>query len=271
MRNRFSRTPWLVKLFLPILILIPLVTPVNFVIVQPGPATDLFPKLLKIKSSDAPSYPARGSMYLLTIYVSNPDAKIFGVEAVACWARADCVVIPRSVYYDRDATTEKEEKIGKRDMKKSQSTAVLAAKNLVKKYYPQLSIDQFDDSSIDVTLENTGGPSGGLIFSLGIVELLTKADLLQGRKIAATGTISPTGKVGAIGGVEEKILGAKRVGASLLFVSRENCDEVPETVTDLQVVAVSSLDEAYKYLLSSSGAAPKSDSNGVLGCTNLGA
>lgn len=267
MKDRFSRTPWLVKIFLPLLIIAPLVAPVNFVIVQPGPATDLFPKLLKIKSSDATTYPARGSMYLLTIYVSNPDAKIFGVEAVSCWARADCVVIPRSVYYDRDATTEKEEKSGKRDMKESQGSAVIAAKALVKKYYPQVPVDRIKDSSIAVTLENTGGPSGGLIFSLGVVELLTQEDLLQGRKIAATGTISLSGKVGPIGGVEEKILGAKRVGATLLFVSQENCDEVPLTVTDLQVIAVSSLDEAYKYLLK-----PKTtNSSGVLGCTNLGA
>jgi PDZ domain-containing protein len=267
MKIRFSRTPWLVKFFLPLLIIAPLVAPVNFVIVQPGPATDLFPKLLKIKKSNATSYPADGSMYLLTIYVSNPDAKIFGIEVVSCWARPDCVVIPRSVYYDRDATTEKEEKSGKRDMKKSQSSAVLAAKALVKKYYPQVPVDQLSDSSIDVTLENTGGPSGGLIFSLGIVELLTEANLLQGRKIAATGTISPSGKVGPIGGVEEKILGAKRVGATLLFVSKENCNEVPVAVTDLQVIAVSSLDEAYKYLLEPK----KANSSGVLGCTNLGA
>lgn len=267
MKNRFSRTPWLVKIFLPLLIIAPLVAPVNFVIVQPGPATDLFPKLLKIKKSSAASYPADGSMFLLTIYVSNPDAKIFGVEAVSCWARPDCVVIPRSVYYDRDATTEKEEKSGKRDMKKSQSSAVLAAKALVKKYYPQVPVDRLNDSSIDVTLENTGGPSGGLIFSLGIVELLTEANLLQGRKVAATGTISPSGKVGPIGGVEEKILGAKRVGATLLFVSKENCNEVPVEVADLQVIAVSSLDEAYKYLL----APKKANSSGVLGCTNLGA
>ncbi|CAN2176759.1 Peptidase S16, Lon proteolytic domain containing protein [Candidatus Nanopelagicaceae bacterium] len=267
MKIRFSRTPWLVKFFLPLLIIAPLIAPVNFVIVQPGPATDLFPKLLKIKKSNATSYPADGSMYLLTIYVSNPDAKIFGIEVVSCWARPDCVVIPRSVYYDRDATTEKEEKSGKRDMKKSQSSAVLAAKALVKKYYPQVPVDQLSDSSIDVTLENTGGPSGGLIFSLGIVELLTEANLLQGRKIAATGTISPSGKVGPIGGVEEKILGAKRVGATLLFVSKENCNEVPVAVTDLQVIAVSSLDEAYKYLLEPK----KANSSGVLGCTNLGA
>jgi PDZ domain-containing protein len=88
---------------------------------------------------------------------------------------------------------------------------------------------------------------------------------LQGRKIAATGTISAQGKVGPIGGVEEKITAARKTGTEIIFISRENCDEVPEKVAGVGVIAVSTLEEAYKSLINSQ------DSNfqGVKGCTNL--
>ena len=112
-----------------------------------------------------------------------------------------------------------------------------------------------------------GGPSGGLIFTIGLIDLLTPADILQGRKIAGSGTISATGKVGAIGGISEKIIAAKKVGASVLFASRDNCDEIAEDVTGISVVAISTLEEAMDYLRES----PHSNFRGISGCTNLGA
>jgi PDZ domain-containing protein len=88
---------------------------------------------------------------------------------------------------------------------------------------------------------------------------------LQGRKIAATGTISKSGAVGAIGGVQEKIVAARAAGAELLFISRENCDEISEEVKGLQVIAVSTLEQAYMALKNGGN----SDFRGVQGCTNL--
>ncbi|MSX44664.1 MAG: PDZ domain-containing protein, partial [Actinobacteria bacterium] len=64
--------------------------------------------------------------------------------------------------------------------------------------------------SIKFNLERTGGPSGGLIFSLGIIEKLTPEDLIHGRKIAGTGTIDAAGNVGPIGGINEKLIGAAK-------------------------------------------------------------
>ena len=43
-----------------------------------------------------------------------------------------------------------------------------------------------------------------MIFTLAIIEMLTKENLLQGRSIAGTGTIEKDGSVGAIGGIEEE-------------------------------------------------------------------
>jgi PDZ domain-containing protein len=100
-----------------------------------------------------------------------------------------------------------------------------------------------------------------------LVELLSPENLLQGRKIAATGTISASGRVGAIGGVQEKIVAARAAGVELLFVSRQNCDEISGEVDDLKVIAVSTLEEAYLALKDGGN----SDFRGVQGCTNLSA
>jgi PDZ domain-containing protein len=106
-----------------------------------------------------------------------------------------------------------------------------------------------------------------LIFAIGMTELLTQENILHGRKIAGTGTISKDGAVGAIGGVAEKILGAQSAGASLLFVSQENCSELPSSIEGIGVVAVSTLDQAIEYLLQTSG--KKSPTGLISGCSSL--
>jgi len=267
MALRFSQTPRLLKLFLALILLLPLVTPVNFVVIQPGEGTPLFPKVLQVKSADAQTYKPNGQIYLLSIWVSTPDAKILGVEAVGCWLRADCVLFPRSVIYQRETSAAKEEKKAKREMKVSQSDAISATKKYLATNFPGADVSALSDSSLKVSLPNVGGPSGGLIFTIGLIDLLTSEDILQGRKISGSGTITADGKVGAIGGISEKIIAAKKAGATLLFASRENCDEIPQDVSGISVVAISTLNQAMDYLR----AEPKSDFRGVTGCTNLGA
>lgn len=62
---------------------------------------------------------------------------------------------------------------------------------------------------VDVNTEEIGGPSAGLMFSLEIYTQLKGINLRDGRQIAGTGTISPDGKVGRIGGIDKKVV-AKR-------------------------------------------------------------
>ena len=267
---RFSRMPFLLKALFLVVLVAPLALPMNFVVIQPGEATSLFPKVLKISRGDVTTYPTRGQMYLLSIWVSNPDAKVLGYQVVQCWAQADCVVMPRSVIYQRDTDTKSEIKKSTKQMKASQSTALSAARALVEEKFPNTDITRLQAKDIKVELKNTGGPSGGLIFALGIVELLTSEDLLQGRKVAASGTISATGKVGPIGGIAEKIIAAKKSGATLLFASRGNCDELPTHVSGISVVAISRLADAVAYLENPVNSAPgASGSREVVGCTNL--
>jgi PDZ domain-containing protein len=267
MALRFSQTPRLLKLFFAIILLVPLVTPVNFVVIQPGEGTPLFPKVLQIKNKNLQTFKPNGQIYLLSIWVSTTDAKILGAEALGCWVRAECVLFPRSVIYKRNTNAVKEEKKAKREMVVSQSDAMSAAKRYLATNFPSVDISNFSDSSLKVSLPNVGGPSGGLIFTIGLVDLLTSEDILQGRKIAGSGTITADGKVGPIGGISEKIIAAKKVGAEVLFASRDNCNEIARDFTGISVVAISTLEEALAYLRQPA----HSDFRGVTGCTNLGA
>ena len=273
---RFSRTPWFSRTLLTFAVLVALIAPMNFVLITPGPATSLFPKVLTIK--DAPgvkSYPVHGQLNLLTIYVTNPESYVFGAQVLVCWVWGDCVAMPRSVMYEDGATDEAETKIGTKDMTPSQSLSVTAARSVISRTFPSVDISGVTDSSIKVTLENTGGPSGGLVFTLGLIDLLTPEDILQGRNIAGTGTISKDGAVGAIGGVSEKILGAKKAGATILFISKENCGELPPEVEGITVVAIEKIDQAIEYLMAPYNGGKKGDkplnSAGIRGCASVGA
>lgn len=99
---------------------------------------------------------------------------------------------------------------------------------------------------IQITLESVGGPSAGLMLSLGIVDILTPGPLVDGRYVAGTGTIEPDGTVGPIGGIAQKLAGARDSGATFFLVPADNCAEalaagVPSGLT---IAKVSTLDEA---------------------------
>lgn len=74
--------------------------------------------------------------------------------------------------------------------------------------------------------QDIGGPSAGLMMSLAIYDYLTPGSLTGGQPIAGTGTISDDGAVGAIGGIQQKIPGARRAGAQLFLVPADNCEDV---------------------------------------------
>jgi len=264
---RFSRAPRTFSIFFTLALALALFAPMNFVIITPGTPSPLFPKILSIEG--AKSYPVKGQLYLLTILVTNPDTRVYGAAIAGCWVWGECVVVPRSAIYERDTNNEVEIKVSKKEMTNSQSVAVAAAKSQIAKRYPDVDLSTVENSAVKVSLKNTGGPSGGLVFALGIVELFTPADILQGRKIAGTGTISEKGEVGPIGGVVEKIIGAKKVGAELLFISKANCAELPAKVEGITIIAVETLDQAVAYLVSDSQEKKQANSAGIHGCASV--
>jgi PDZ domain-containing protein len=79
--------------------------------------------------------------------------------------------------------------------------------------------------SVDITLADVSGPSAGLMFSLGIIDKLTPGFLTGGKNIAGTGTIDVDGTVGSIGGVQQKLFGARDAGAGWFLVPAANCAE----------------------------------------------
>jgi len=99
---------------------------------------------------------------------------------------------------------------------------------------------------LDFTLGGVGGPSAGMMLSLGIVDKLTPGSLNGGRHVAGTGTITPDGTVGAIGGIEQKMIGARRAGATIFLAPSENCVDVLKAAVPagLTVAKVSTLSEA---------------------------
>lgn len=93
-----------------------------------------------------------------------------------------------------------------------------------------------------------GGPSAGQMFALGIYDKITPGELTGGRHVAGTGTITASGEVGPIGGVQEKIATAEKAGATLFLVPAANCADVAGAKTDMTLVKVDSLESAIAAL-----------------------
>lgn len=94
--------------------------------------------------------------------------------------------------------------------------------------------------------QKIGGPSAGLVFALAIYDKLTPGELFAGQHVAGTGTIDPTGTVGAIGGIQEKIAGAEQAGATTFLVPAPNCADLAGVRTSMRLVRVATLGDAIR-------------------------
>lgn len=263
---RFSRLPRLVTATLGIFFALATLAPLPFAIVLPGEAQNIFKGVISFKGLT--NYPPSGRIDLMSIRVTNPDAWIFGPELVYSWISGNRAVYPKSAIYPPGTTTEEESKQAKADMVKSQDTAIVAAVNYLQSHpeimepikdakassAADLSVigreraSKLDTKKIKFKVGETGGPSGGLVFSIGLVELLTEQDLLEGRHVAGTGTITNRGVVGPIGGINEKIMSAQKVGATIFFAPVDNAEEISNVPKGIKVVTVATLAQAISYL-----------------------
>lgn len=102
---------------------------------------------------------------------------------------------------------------------------------------------------VEIQLDNVGGPSAGMMFALGIVDQLTEGELNGGENVAGTGTIDAEGQVGPIGGIRQKLFGARDAGAAYFLAPASNCDEVVGHVPDgLQVIRTATLEDSLDAL-----------------------
>jgi PDZ domain-containing protein len=110
---------------------------------------------------------------------------------------------------------------------------------------------------VTLSLTGIGGPSAGLMFSLGIIDKISTHDLTHGRFIAGTGTIEPSGKVGPIGGIALKMIAARRAGATVFLAPATNCGDVKGNIpSGLDVVKVTTLHDAIGSLDAQASGAP---------------
>lgn len=240
-----------------------MLAPLPYVIEQPGPAKNILSGMISI--SHQKTYPATGKLLLTTVLATSPSSVLFGIEVLQSWGSADSVVVPRNFVYPPDQGSKEIDKASLAQMVDSQQSATAAALTYLKFPVKQQSVSTVAGIKttkylfpfpVSISLKDTGGPSGGLIFALGIIEKLTPGDLLKGRVVAGTGTIDIAGHVGAIGGIDDKIIGAKRAGARIFLAPVANCADVTHVPSGITVYSVETLAEAVSVLQDSKTAVP---------------
>jgi PDZ domain-containing protein len=102
--------------------------------------------------------------------------------------------------------------------------------------------------TVRIDLGRVGGPSAGLAFALDVMEELGH-NVDHGLRVAATGTIDLDGRVGPIGGVKQKVLGARRSGVDVFLVpAGDNAEEAARYAGGLKIVPVQSFRQALQAL-----------------------
>jgi PDZ domain-containing protein len=102
---------------------------------------------------------------------------------------------------------------------------------------------------VDIQVEDVGGPSAGLMLTLGIIDLVGDDDLTGGAVVAGSGTIDGDGNVGPIGGIPLKMVAAADIGADLFLVPAGNCEAALAAADPgFPLARVATLDDALEAL-----------------------
>jgi PDZ domain-containing protein len=108
--------------------------------------------------------------------------------------------------------------------------------------------------TVDIDTQRVSGPSAGLAFALAIVDQLSPGNLTGGKNVAVTGAILEDGSVGIVGGVEQKAVTARRAGAKLMIVPRDEVADARSRAGGMKVVGVDTIDDALRALERAGGA-----------------
>lgn len=250
MLSRLTRSKALVVCALPVvgLITAAVVAPLPFAVAQPGMTANVLGEdqgTPVITISGAPTRETDGQLRMTTIEATSPDTRVRLGDVLDSWGRTDKAVMPRDAVYPSGGTVKEIEQHNEAQMRESQNAATEAA----------LAYLGLEDKDIEVDLElaDVGGPSAGLLFSLGIIDKLegdgSGGDLTGGRNIAGTGTIEADGSVGAVGGVALKTQAAHRDGATVFLVPSAECaDAKVELPKGLRLIPVKTLKGAVQSL-----------------------
>lgn len=222
--------------------------PLPFTIMQPGITADTLGKYRGVPVIVITGRPVRqtsGELRMTTIAATPPGQEISLLHALAAWPDPDRAVVPSDAVYPAGRSIQQVEQQNTADMQRSQDAATAAA----------LAHLHLNPGQVRVTLHlaDVGGPSAGLLFTLGIIDKLAGdgrgGDLTGGRVVAGTGTIDAAGRVGPVGGVALKTLAAARDGATVFLVPRAECtDAKVNTPKGLRLIPVDTLDGALSAL-----------------------
>lgn len=108
----------------------------------------------------------------------------------------------------------------------------------------RLTDKDINDYDVHVNVIGGGkidGPSAGAAITICIMSALLDKPIRQ--DLAITGEISLRGKIKPVGGIFEKIYGARRKGIKLVTVPKDNENEIPKGLEDIEVKAISSIEE----------------------------
>ncbi|MEU3449693.1 S16 family serine protease [Streptomyces thermolilacinus] len=250
MLSRIPRARALLLCALPVLALLAAAAfaPLPYTIALPGSTADVLgvdKGRQVITITGAPVRETTGQLRMTTIVATAPGADIGLDEVARAWFRTDQAVLPHDSVYPAGKTDREIEKRNLGQMRASQDSAVAAALG---------HLGRSDkDVQVKLHLADIGGPSAGLLFSLGVIDKLAGdgegGDLTGGKVVAGTGTITPDGTVGPVGGVALKTQAAARDGATVFLVPRAECDDALATRPDgLRLIPVTTLKDAVASL-----------------------
>jgi PDZ domain-containing protein len=223
--------------------------PLPYSVAPPGLTADVLGKnngTPVISVSGVPVRATEGELRMVTIAATGPSTDVSLGQVIDGWFRTDRAVMPSAAVYPSGGSDAEIARHNLAEMKGSQASATRAAQRYIG--------GSSAKAHVTLHLADVGGPSAGLLFSLGIVDKLRGdghgGDLTGGRTIAGTGTISADGKVGAVGGVPLKTQSAARDGATVFLVPKAECAEAgTELPHGLRLVPVTTLKGAVSALL----------------------
>jgi len=239
-----------------LLVVLGLVAPVTFVAELPGPVLNVLDKqkdseIIQIedKTLTDPTTSVKSStttdeskLLMLTVSVYGGPQRYLGfIQIIWQFFNQDNAILPTEMVYPLDETSSENDEKTQSQMEGAQSSAVTAALSYLGK--------SSQDYNVNISVEEVGGPSAGLIFALGIVDKIQvqngQSSFIGKHIIAGTGTIGEDREVGAIGGINQKLTAAHNNGATLFLMPESNCSGVDHfSYSNMRIVPVETLDEA---------------------------
>jgi PDZ domain-containing protein len=221
--------------------------PLPYVALSPAPPIDALGPgpggrpLIEVQGH--PTYPSAGRLDVTIVAVrGGPGPTMTVLNYLRARLSSDTDIYPENKFLAEDARDRRDREQSLARMAETERRATALA----------LASLHLDPTSVHVEIDmaHTGGGSAGLMLTLGLFDKLTPFDYTGGLHIAGTGAIDAVGHVLEIGGIRQKMIGARRAGATVFLTPAANCAEALKArPKGLRLVRVESVDQAVQALL----------------------